>query len=364
MTPTLSICIPTHNRAETLRLTLENVLSEARPLGDRVEVLVSDNASTDHTAEVLKDFAPWIRYRIREANVGYFGNIVGLAGDMARGRLVWALGDDDLILRGGLARALQAADANPETEVFYLNYGWIPVPERNRLIASGDSRCNPATADLHFPVEGSRTLPRLEDLALLPSRNAAGIFCGMFCYLLPRSFFETFGKTLSSRLWDCFSTDVDDIYPHAKILMRAFHGRPVHLVAEPCLMQGQGLWEYNRWAVTYKIVPLLRLMDYFESLSLGGEPMGRMREDFEATAGRNFARMVLAPDANQGLASVMAEAFPRLAGSRLFWDRFFKLLGESPGPDAADRLLGLLSPAHREQLAPGVLETIMGLREG
>jgi hypothetical protein len=364
MNPLLSICIPTRNRAETLRLTLENVLSEARPLGGQVEVLVSDNASTDHTAEVLQAFAPWIRYRIRETNVGYFGNLVGLATDLARGRMVWALGDDDLVLRGGLGRALQAVAANPEPEVFYLNYGWIPVPDRNRLIASGDSRFTPATADLHFPVAGSRTLPRLEDLALLPSRNAAGIFCAMFSYLLPRSFFESFGRSVSSRLWDCFSTDVDDIYPHAKILMRAFHGRPVHLVAEPCLMQGQGLWEYNRWAVTYKIVPLLRLLDYFESLGVGGAPMARMREDFAATAGRNFARMVLDPEANQGMAPVMAEAFPRLAGSSIFWDRFFRLYRETPRPEAAVRLLELLSEAHRNQLAQGVLDEIMGLQEG
>jgi glycosyltransferase involved in cell wall biosynthesis len=359
--PLLSICIPTRNRAETLRLTLENVLSEARPLGAQVEVLVADNASTDHTAQVLESFAPWIRYRIREANLGYFGNLVGLATEMARGRMIWALGDDDLVLRGGLARALRAMAEHPEAELFYLNYGWIQLAERDRVIAEGDSRLEPATADLHFPVTGSRTIERLEELALLPTRNAAGIFCGMFCYLLPKAFFEAFGRTVVSRRWDCCTIELDDIYPHAKVLMRAYHGRPVHLVAEPCLMQGLVVRDISRWTVLYKIVPLLRLLDDFAGLGLAEPAMAKMLEDFQATAGRNFARMVLDPEANQGLEAVMAEAYPQLAGSPLFWDRLFALLLETAGPEAMGRLHQLLTPERRAGLAADVLARLAGL---
>jgi glycosyltransferase involved in cell wall biosynthesis len=362
--PLLSVCIPTRNRAETLRLTLENVVSEARPLGAQVEVLVADNASTDHTAQVLAEFTPWIRYRVREANLGYFGNLVGLATDMARGRLIWPLGDDDLILRGGLARALEAAQRHPDLEVFYLNYGWIQLEQRDRLIREGDSRMEPAVADLHFPVAGSRTLERLEDLALLPSRNAAGIFCGMFCYLLPRTFFDAFGRTVASRKWDCFSIELDDIYPHAKVLLRAYHGRPARLVAEPCLMQGIAPWDIGRWRVLYKIVPLLRLLDDFQQQGLAQPAMAKMLEDFQATAGRNFARMVLDPEANQGLEAVMAEAYPRLAGSPLFWDRFFTLFLETAGPEAIRRLLALLPPELRAGLPGDVCGRLDALEVG
>jgi hypothetical protein len=359
MPPVLSICIPTRNRAETLRLTLENVLSETRPLGDRVEVVVADNASGDGTAEVLQAFAPWIRYQVRPVNLGYFGNVVGLATELARGRFVWALGDDDLILRGGLGRILAQLEDHPDTDLFYLNYGWIPVDERNRLIREGDSRMSPRAEDCNFMVEADVSLARLQDLALVPNRNSAGIFCAMFCYLLPRDFYVRFGQTLASRLWDCFSTDVDDIYPHAKVLMQAYRDRPARLLAEPALMQGTGLWEFGHWGVTYKIVPLLQLLDHFAALGLDGAPMARMREDFEATAGRNFARMILDPERNQGLDSVMAEAFPRLAPSATFWDRFFKLIQGASGPGAGVPVLGLLSPAQREALAPGVLERLL-----
>jgi len=359
--PLLSICIPTRNRAETLRLTLANLLSEIAGVEDKIEVLVSDNASTDHTAEVLEAFAPRIRFRIRPTNIGYFGNTVGLATEMAQGRWIWALGDDDLILRGGLERVLQVLESGAAPEVFYLNYGWIPLAERDRRIAAGTTDCRPATADLNFPVTGSRTLPHLEDLALLPCRNAAGIFCAMFCYLLPRTFFEAFGRSLVSRLWDCFSTDVDDIYPHAKVLLKAFHGRPVHFLAEPCLMQGMGSWEHSQWTVLYKIVPLLRLVDYFGTLGLEEGPLARMREDFEATAGRNFARMLLDPERNHGLDAVVADALPALAGSALFWDRCLTMLRTTPGRESAGLLLERLTPELRRKLPGGVMDDISGL---
>ena len=363
MTPLLSICIPTRNRAETLRLTLDNVLSEVEPLGSAVEVLVSDNASEDRTLEVLRGFGKRIRFRVRESNVGHYGNTLGLATEMAQGQFVWALGDDDLILRGGLRRVMQALESRSDAELLYLNFGWIPVPERNRLILEGDSRFQPAVEDLNFTLAQSQRLPALEDLALLPNRNAAGIFCSMFCYILPRSFFDVSGKAIASRLWDCFSTDVDDIYPLAKVLMKAFHGRPVSFVAEPCLMQGMGLWEYAPWAVLYKVVPLMQLLDYFETLGLHDAPLARMWEDFEATAGRNVARMVLDPEANQGMEEVLTQVLPRLAGRGLFWDRFFTLFQAQRSTGAALRLWDILAKLPAESLAPGVLRQAKSLQE-
>ena len=158
--PRLSLCIPTHAlRTAFLKVALASAIQEALafPAGT-VEVLVSDNASTDHTAEVLRAFAPELRFRIRTENVGFFGNMVDLATEMARGRFVWALGDDDLILRGGLARALAALEAHPDVEVFYLNYGWIPIPARNRLILEGDSRMEPRAEDCHAAAGGVHRL--------------------------------------------------------------------------------------------------------------------------------------------------------------------------------------------------------------
>jgi acetyltransferase-like isoleucine patch superfamily enzyme len=56
--PLLSICIPTFNRAEILKKTLECLTSDPYfQKSDLVEIVISDNCSTDHTSAVVKNYA-------------------------------------------------------------------------------------------------------------------------------------------------------------------------------------------------------------------------------------------------------------------------------------------------------------------
>ncbi len=63
----LSICIPTYNRASTLEQTLRNI-TENPEIDDRVEIIVSDNASTDHTRQVVTQF-PKVKYYCNDENI-------------------------------------------------------------------------------------------------------------------------------------------------------------------------------------------------------------------------------------------------------------------------------------------------------
>lgn len=65
--PLLSICIPTFNRSEYLKGTLENITSDPS-FNNQVEVVISDNASTDNTREVGEYFSN------KYENVHYFRN--------------------------------------------------------------------------------------------------------------------------------------------------------------------------------------------------------------------------------------------------------------------------------------------------
>ncbi len=60
-----SIIIPTHNRADSLRRTIESVL----PLMDEaeMEILIVDNNSTDHTKEVAESYSGTARYVFEES---------------------------------------------------------------------------------------------------------------------------------------------------------------------------------------------------------------------------------------------------------------------------------------------------------
>ena len=53
MSPLLSICIPTYNRAHCITRAVDSAIAEA---GEGVEVVIVDNASTDNTSDVLSKY--------------------------------------------------------------------------------------------------------------------------------------------------------------------------------------------------------------------------------------------------------------------------------------------------------------------
>ena len=75
--PALSVCISTYNRADWLAASLKNWSRLFPEPMNGVELLVVDNASTDHTPEVVKAYTARsdFRYRRNVANVGMLGNL-------------------------------------------------------------------------------------------------------------------------------------------------------------------------------------------------------------------------------------------------------------------------------------------------
>lgn len=104
--PLLSICIPTYNREGYLRECLASI--EAEGPHDQLEVVVSDNASTDHTLDVLEEFQGRlpIRWFVQACNVGADRNFSAVVAE-SRGDYVWLLGDDDIVTPGSIAAIKQ-----------------------------------------------------------------------------------------------------------------------------------------------------------------------------------------------------------------------------------------------------------------
>lgn len=62
--PLLSICIPTYNRAKTLDKTLLTLTGQDFfNVSDDVEIVISDNCSTDDTGEICKNTQNFFRVR-------------------------------------------------------------------------------------------------------------------------------------------------------------------------------------------------------------------------------------------------------------------------------------------------------------
>jgi glycosyltransferase involved in cell wall biosynthesis len=93
--PLVTIAIPTYNRADGyLRIALESALSQTYP---QVEVLVSDNCSSDGTPDLLRSIEdPRLVYHRHEQNIGAANNF-NFCLEQARGRYFLLLSDDDMI---------------------------------------------------------------------------------------------------------------------------------------------------------------------------------------------------------------------------------------------------------------------------
>ncbi|UVF79102.1 glycosyltransferase family 2 protein [Gordonia mangrovi] len=103
----LSVCVPLFNSADTVTKCLESVLSQTY---ENFECLVVDNASTDGTAERVREFDdPRIRLVRNEHNVGLVGNHNRCI-ELARGSVVQFVHGDDWLLPHCLERLLPYFD--------------------------------------------------------------------------------------------------------------------------------------------------------------------------------------------------------------------------------------------------------------
>jgi hypothetical protein len=104
--PVLSIVIAPHHRAAELQLTVQTIADQLHDgLEDKVELLISDNASGSETVDVIRALAehyPRLGYTLNARDEGGFFNFFA-APWRARGRYTWVFGSDHVLLDGGVA---------------------------------------------------------------------------------------------------------------------------------------------------------------------------------------------------------------------------------------------------------------------
>lgn len=104
----LSICIPTYNGEKYIKYNIDIIMKQIIEYNfNDIEVLVSDNCSTDSIpqimAEYTKKYPNIIRYSRNNENLGFDGNIMKLC-ELAEGKFIHLFGDDDYYAPSGLKR--------------------------------------------------------------------------------------------------------------------------------------------------------------------------------------------------------------------------------------------------------------------
>lgn len=101
MKPLISICIPTYNRAKFLGSTLDSIIRQSF---NNIEIIISDNASTDNTAEIIMQYQtlfPFIVYHREESNMGADSNYLKVI-ELASAEYCWLFGSDDVMKDGAI----------------------------------------------------------------------------------------------------------------------------------------------------------------------------------------------------------------------------------------------------------------------
>jgi glycosyltransferase involved in cell wall biosynthesis len=148
----LSIAIPTFNRAEFLRQNLIELQRQILLLDQPVEVVISDNASTDNSENIVQEFLNEkisFRYLRNSTNLGMDIN-VDLAIRACRGEYVLLLGDDDLLESNAIEKILNCLHKYPDLGMIYMNFR---VYDRNleNEINFRDLAFDPVEKDSYFP---------------------------------------------------------------------------------------------------------------------------------------------------------------------------------------------------------------------
>lgn len=141
----LSLCIPTFNRVKYLRELIPSLIAElehVNRLAIRVELLISDNASTDETEAYLREISCCGLKIVRNPiNIGGDRNFLACV-ERASGEYVWLFGDDDVVEPGGLKRIVSLLLREHPTLLILRDCGRVAVK-------SGIFRTRPQRAPFH-----------------------------------------------------------------------------------------------------------------------------------------------------------------------------------------------------------------------
>jgi glycosyltransferase involved in cell wall biosynthesis len=174
--PTVTVAIPTFCRAALLQQSLRSVLAQDYPAFD---VVVLDNASTDHTESVVRACAdPRVSYVRHSRNIGLFLNWKRALETSSRtGAYIVVLQDDNLLLPGFLRRSVDALERHSGAGFSFTFADAIDIDGNptGRLEVDGlpDGGLLPGLDYLHRIVAGENVILRDSTVMLRASAVAA-----------------------------------------------------------------------------------------------------------------------------------------------------------------------------------------------
>lgn len=132
----VSVVVISYNSAKTIAETLESIRAQTySPL----ELIVSDDASTDDTAAIAREWAEKNRSRFVRAEVVVAEKNGGVSANCnrgisaARGEYLKSIAADDILLPDCIEKNIKFFEQNPETQVVFSKIRRFSGPPENRV---------------------------------------------------------------------------------------------------------------------------------------------------------------------------------------------------------------------------------------
>lgn len=208
---TVSIGIPIYNGEYFLISCLESILGQTH---NNIEVIISDNASTDQTEAICKRYAErhrCIQYSRRDKNYGAAANF-NYVFEKCRGKYFKWAAHDDLLAPTYVEQCVAALEANPDA---------VGAQSQTVLIDEAGERLQPAGSSDGFVDRAGRCWPEpLDDPSLAETRDPVARFRGIIeTFKLDTSVFGVYRREVMART----------------ALQLPFWGADKVLIAELCL---------------------------------------------------------------------------------------------------------------------------------
>lgn len=264
--PLLSICIPTCNRAALLDVCLASVLPQVAAHSPVVECVLSDNASSDATQEILANYKnqfTFLRISRNTSNIGIIGNITKVASELATGEFAWLIGDDDVLTVGSVDRLIKRLQQSPIIDLVAFNIGYDDASHR-------------PTAQQAIGGVSSKTVKKLRHAAVDGVFPFEQLFEGPCADLT-----AMYSLAMRRRLWtqhypvasttEPFSS-VESAYPHAAIIAQHLPGGLAGLIAEPAVVIYEMPSEQFSWAKHHAKTILVYFTELLQRYERSGVP--------------------------------------------------------------------------------------------
>ena len=290
--PILSICLPTFNRASLIDEAIAALLLGIAEHGPSVELVISDNSSTDGTRDLLHRIGnrPNVSIYFNDTNVGAAKNF-DLAVQRANGEFCWIVGDDDLICPDGIGKVLSVLREHSEIDFAFVNAYLDIVSER----ASSCSRRRADLATCDLPVQcKDRTNRLLNSWNELIDPRISGVYLGsmMMCIFRREAWLR--GRH-ALQFGEPFCSTLPSTYPHCVVFANAMVGHGAFYIGEPCIIARWGGQEWKNYLPVICAFWLHQLLDYYQEHGVEAWRIVRCRRVLLRTSGPAALKLLLQP---------------------------------------------------------------------